>query len=73
MTYEEFETLPDCLYCENPGRPDGCHKHPNNDDDWDEMEDPCEFCNGWKGGRYKELMGMSLEDANKMIEEYRKR
>ena len=44
MTKEEFESLPFCLAYKDPGSSDGCCCHPNNDDDWDELEDPCEEC-----------------------------
>lgn len=44
MTNEEFENLPLCLAYKNPGSPNGCRSHPNNNDDWDELEDPCDGC-----------------------------
>lgn len=72
MTIEEIRKLPACLYYENPGSPDGCRRHPNNDDDWDELEDPCYWCSGWRHNNLENLKKMSFEEAQEMIEKLRR-
>lgn len=69
MTNEEFDKLPLCTFYRNPGASDGCSRHPNNNDDWDELEDPCAYCSGNKWRNTEFFMNMTLEEAQKRIEE----
>ena len=68
MTNEEYnQFIPFCLRYKEPGKPNGCRKHPNNNDYWDELEDPCEHCTWWSYVNRKELLAMTLEEALETI------
>jgi hypothetical protein len=64
MTEEEFQKLPSCLWYKDPEHE--CPKMPNQNDDWDELEDCCGGCTGfpyfarkyWSG-----FMNQSVEEV----------
>lgn len=66
MTLEEFKKLPYCLAYKDPGASDGCPCHPNNDDDWDELEDPCDGC-CWNKYVYEKSHNIELESYKDLL------
>ena len=64
MTEEEFKKLPGCLRYKDPENQ--CHKMPNQNDDWDELEDPCVECTGFPYFARKywsDFMNQSYDEA----------
>jgi len=63
MTEEEFRKLPSCIRYKNPGK--DCSKL--NDDDWDELEDCCERCLGFKYFYIKYYSGAMNESYEEIL------